>query len=186
MSIAVFAGAAQFIAVDLWANPVPFAEIVTATLIINLRYFLIGFSLRPIFLDQPIWIKLLGIHLVSDENWALTMSEKRRGEATPGYLFGSGLSILLFWLSGCVLGYMVSGSLPRPETLGLDFAFTAAFISLAVGLWQGNRDIKPWTIAALCSVLSSYAIPGQWYIIIGAISGTVVSLFVQEKNGADP
>ena len=47
MSIMVFAGGAQFAAIELWASPAPVAALVFSTLPINARHVLMGASLRP-------------------------------------------------------------------------------------------------------------------------------------------
>jgi predicted branched-subunit amino acid permease len=47
MSATVLAGAAQLIALELWADPVPVAAVVGTTLVVNLRYVLMGAALRP-------------------------------------------------------------------------------------------------------------------------------------------
>ena len=90
MGAVVFAGAAQFVAVDLWTGPVPLVDIVVATAIVNLRYVLICASLRPVVVGLSLPQKLVSVHLVVDENWALTMAAKD-GRGTPGYLLGGGL-----------------------------------------------------------------------------------------------
>ncbi|WP_462202822.1 AzlC family ABC transporter permease [Frankia sp. CcWB3] len=79
MDAVVLAGSAQIVVVGLWGIPVPLAAILASTLIINLRYILLCASLREVFVGRPLWQKLLGIHLVADENWAVTLAEGRRG-----------------------------------------------------------------------------------------------------------
>jgi predicted branched-subunit amino acid permease len=54
----------------------------------------------------------------------------------------------------------------------LDFAFTAVFLALLVGMRRGKRDVMPWMVAAFVSILVSRLLPGKWYIFIGAICGS--------------
>ena len=49
MNIFVFAGSAQFVMVEMWSNSLDVVGIVLAALMINLRYFLVGASLNPLF-----------------------------------------------------------------------------------------------------------------------------------------
>src|SRR5690606_3472175 len=55
MSGLVFAGAAQFVALDLWsATPasLPIGALVLAAFIVNLRYLLLTATLRPLYPDR--------------------------------------------------------------------------------------------------------------------------------------
>ncbi len=58
-------------------------EITLAVLAINLRYALIGASLQPIFQGKSLLHKLLMMHLVADENWAVTMAAYRKERLEP-------------------------------------------------------------------------------------------------------
>src|SRR5690606_31462283 len=47
MSLLVFAGGAQFAAMELWTWPVPVAALAFSTLLVNARHILMGASLGP-------------------------------------------------------------------------------------------------------------------------------------------
>ncbi|WP_462189185.1 AzlC family ABC transporter permease [Frankia sp. CcWB2] len=183
MDAVVLAGSAQIVVVGLWGIPVPLAAILASTLIINLRYILLCASLREVFVGRPLWQKLLGIHLVADENWAVTLAEgRRRGRAAPpGFLLGGGLAILVFWLVGSGAGYLLGGRIPAPERFGLDFAFTTAFIALTRGFWRGRADVVPWLAAGVAAVVSWRLLGGTWYIMIGALVGAAAA-----RRGPEP
>ena len=74
MNLSVFAGSAQFVMVEMWAPPLPVVEMILAVLIINMRYLLIGASLHPLFKGKSLAHKAGIMHLVADENWAVTMA----------------------------------------------------------------------------------------------------------------
>lgn len=177
MDVLVLAGSAQIVAVGLWQQPVPILSIVIATVVVNLRYLLLCATLQPVFQGRPLWMKLAGIHLVADENWAITMAEHRRRPQVPGFLLGGGLAVLVFWLAGCAAGYLVGGRLPPPEQLGMDFAFTAAFIALALGFWRGRADVAPWLAAGASAVVTQTLFGGTWHIVVGALCGALVATF---------
>lgn len=186
MSMAVLAGSSQFVAVDLWATPVPVAEIVAATLVVNLRYMLICASLHPLFMGMPLARKAACVHFVTDENWALTMAALRRGGGGVAHLVGGGAAIFFFWTMGGAVGLLFGDALPPPETIGLDFAVTAVFVCLLRGFWGGARsDLLPWAVAAGSAVAASLLLPGKWYILIGALAGTAVAVLAPgEEDGA--
>jgi len=177
MNLSIFAGSAQFVMVEMWRPPLPILEITLAVLAVNLRYLLIGASLQPVFQRKPLLHKALMMHLVADENWAVTMAAQRRGQGTAELLLGGGLCLLTFWCTGTLLGHRLGAAIQHPETYALDFAFTAVFTALAVGLWRdAGRDAVPWAAAAGLAVLANLVLPGKWYIVIGGLGGALASL----------
>ncbi len=175
MNLSIFAGSAQFVMVEMWMPPLPIVEITLAVLVINFRYLLIGASLRPVFHGTSLGHKFAMMHLVADENWAVTMAAHHRGEASTGFLFGGGVCILSAWCSGTMLGHGFGAVIRDPEAYALDFAFIAVFTALAVSLWRGKKDIAPWLAAIVFAVAGEKLLPGKWYILVGGIGGALVS-----------
>ncbi len=183
MNTAVFAGAAQFVMVDMWAGDLPVIEIALAVLVINLRYLLIGASLEPLFKGHGLIHKMGLIHLVADENWAVTIAEQRKRKVRSWFLLGGGILLYVTWSFGTVVGLVGGGLITHPEKYALDFAFTAVFTALAVGLWQGKRDILPWLVAGSLSLLAHQFLPGKWYIVIGGLGGMMTAMLGNTEDG---
>lgn len=173
MNLTIFAGSAQFIMVDMWIPPLPITEIALAVMIINMRYLLIGASLNPIFTDKSLVHKLLMMHLVADENWAITMSAHRKGSASTYFLFGGGLCVLAAWCTGTMTGHLLGSGIQNPEAFALDFAFLAVFTAITISLWRGKEDALPWLIAIILAIVAAKFLPGKWYIVIGGIGGAI-------------
>lgn len=182
MNLSVFAGSAQFVMVDMWFPPLPIIEITMAVLVINLRYLLIGASLSPVFAGKSLMHKFAIMHLVADENWAVTMAAHRKGKASTYFLFGGGLCVMSAWCFGTMLGHRAGAVIQNPEAYALDFAFIAVFTALAFSLWQGKKDIIPWVTAAFFAIAAEKVLPGKWYIIIGGVSGALVSAFQVKED----
>ena len=67
MNILMFAGSAQFVMVDMWQAPLSVVAVSISVFIINLRYLLIGASLRPVFSGYSLMYKATFMHLVADD-----------------------------------------------------------------------------------------------------------------------
>ena len=173
MSLIVSAGSSQFAAIGLWSQPLPIAAIVLTTLVVNLRHILMGAALRPWFGGLSVWQKLGSLHFVSDEAWALTMGYRTRGGNDRAFLLGSGIVTYAAWTGSTAAGYAFGSILPDPTTTGLDFAFTAVFIALLAGMWRGRRDLLPWIVAGVAACLAAALLPGKWYILAGALAGSL-------------
>jgi 4-azaleucine resistance transporter AzlC len=174
MNLSIFAGSAQFVMVDMWIAPLPVVEIIIAVMIINMRYLLIGASLHPLFCGKSLKHKMAMMHLVADENWAVTMAAHRSGGATTAFLFGGGLCVLSAWCAGTMLGHRLGAVIQNPEAYALDFAFVAVFTALTVSLWRGRQDVLPWLVAAVVAVGVEQLLPGKWYILAGGMAGALV------------
>jgi 4-azaleucine resistance transporter AzlC len=176
MNLSVFAGSAQFVMVDMWVPPLPVVEMILAVLIINLRYLLIGASLEQLFRGTSLARKAGIMHLVADENWAVTMAASRRGEASTAFLLGGGICLCSVWSMGTLLGHQLGALVTHPERVALDFAFVAVFTALTVGMWRGKRDVFPWLTAAILAVIAERWLPGKWYILIGGVGGALTAV----------
>lgn len=180
MGVFVFAGSSQIVAVERLAAGAGIAAAFIAGFALNLRLLLITASIRGFFVRRPLWQRLLGAHMSTDENWALTLAERTRGKDV-GYWFlvGSGLMLIVVWVSAGVLGVLFAASIPDPEKYALDFAFTAAFIAIARALWRGHSDLLPWVTAIAVVFISTRLgwFDSSWGIVLGGLSGAVVAAF---------
>lgn len=182
MSGLVFAGSAQFVALELWtAAPatLPIGPIILATLIVNLRYLLLTATLRPLVRPGTEKRSALAMWLVSDENWAMTVGEMAKGRGSIAYLVGGGTTVWCFWMVATVVGRLLGSAIDDPTRFGLDFAFTATFLALLLGMWKGKADLIPWLAAAAIAIISARLIPGSWYILFGGIGGSLVGALVE-------
>ncbi|MFL5627240.1 MAG: AzlC family ABC transporter permease [Ktedonobacteraceae bacterium] len=176
MSGLVFAGSAQLIVLSLWSMPLPIGTILLTTLIVNLRNLLMGAAISPWFLRLSPFKAYTTIFFLADENWALTMGEFAKGKRNAAFLLGSGLVLLIVWVSSTVTGRMLGSVVHDPARWGLDFIFTAVFLSLLVGLWKGKSDILPWIVAATVAVAAAHYLPGKWYILLGGLAGSITGV----------
>ncbi len=180
MSALVFSGAAQFVVLGLWAAPLPVLSIMVTTLIVGLRHLLMGAALGPVFSRLPRLKAYGSVFFMADENWALTMSEFQEGRRDAAFLLGGGLVMFASWTTSTLIGRTVGGDLRDPARWGLDFAFTAVFLALLVGMWRGRSDLLPWAVAALVAVAAHQWLPGQWYILLGGLAGSLAGVVRRE------
>jgi 4-azaleucine resistance transporter AzlC len=176
MSGTVLAGAAQLLAMELWADPIPVAALLVTTLVVNLRYVLMGAALRPWFRSLSSLEAYGSVFFTADENWALTMGELRSGSRKGAFLLGSGLAIWVFWVAATVVGATAGGVVDDPAAYGLDFVLTAVFLTIAVGLWEGREDLLPWGAAFVVAAAGAHFLPGYWYVLLGGVAGSVAEV----------
>lgn len=172
MSVLVFAGAAQFVAVGYVAGGFSWLTIGLLTAFLNARHLLYAAALAPYVQDKPRWMRAAMAHLLTDEAFALAIAHFRRlgrGDI-KGYLIGAFVSTFIPWNLATLAGVALGGSIPNPASLGLDVIFPAAMGGLAVGLITGGRELA----AAIAGGVIGVAIGLAWDPAAGIIAGGVI------------
>lgn len=179
MSVVVFAGSAQFVAVSLIAAGVGAGQIVLATLLLNLRHLLMGASLAPYLAKVKTWKLAVLAHGLNDESYALTVNRFHRYGGSASYFLGAGVITFLGWVISSALAGAVGNMLGDPKSYGLDFAFLGAFIGLLVPQLKNKETWASFWAAAIVALLVSQMLPGKWYIIIAALLGAVIGVVTE-------
>lgn len=175
MSILVFAGGSQFIAVGLLAAGNPIAAILGG-LLINVRHLPFGLAVGG-FTGRP---RLLAAHLLIDENTAFALAQERTELRRQAYwLVGSFLFVS--WNLGTILGVLLGSAVSDPDVFGLDAAFPAGLLALIL---PSLRD-RTTRIAACCgavlAVASTPVLPAGLPVLVallGVFAGRVASVAV--------
>ena len=183
MSAMVFAGGAQFAAIEQWATPVPIAALAFGTLLINLRHVLMGASLTPKTGAFSRRQRLFGFFAMADENWALSERRAALTRLTPTYYLAMTVFFYLNWqvwsLAGSVLGPLMGD----PARFGADFAFTALFIGLIAGFWNGRVTAATIIASAGVAALVKISAGAPWHVPAGALAGIAAAyLAVSPRN----
>jgi len=185
MSGILFAGASQLVALELWSPPFTLTALVTIALVtaaVNLRYLLMTASLRPWFADMPAWQAYPTLMFTVDANWLVAMRYRSEGGTDAGVFLGSGLVLWLAWVAGTVPGHLVGSLFTDPARLGLDLALPAFFAAMLVPLWRGPRWAITWIAAGATALIVSALVPGWWFIIAGALAGSIAGGFIDERK----
>lgn len=173
----VYAGTAQLAALAMWVTPLPVVAILVSTAIINSRYLLMGASIHPWLARLPA-PKVYGLlFFLTDETWALTQNEFDAGKNDVGFLFGSGVFSWLLGFIGVAVGYSAGALINDPAEWGLDFLFTAVLLCMLVSLWKGKTTLMPWLVAGAVAIVASRLLPGNLYIVIGALAGSLMGAY---------
>ncbi len=175
MSSLVFAGGSQFVALDLWADPLPWVTVAFSTFLVNLRHVLMSASLAPKLRHWTTLQRYLGFFILADEVWALSEQRAIKQHTTFSFYLGVGLTLFITWQVATVAGSLIGAVMGDPSRFGLDFAFTALFICLVMGFWQGRKTGVVLAASGLAAVLTYKFVPGAWYIIAGAVAGVIAA-----------
>ena len=179
MSAVVFAGSAQFIAVQLFQAGTPALVIVLTGFVVNLRHALYSASLAPFVRHlSPAWKGLLA-YLLTDEAYAVTITHYRaEGELTHKhwYFFGAGLTLWAEWQVSTAVGIFLGAQVPA--SWGLEFTLALTFIALVVPLIRDRPTLLAALTAGLVAVLAA-GLPYRLNLIAAALAGILVGLALE-------
>ena len=149
MSATTFAGAAQFASVSVLDSGGTVAAAVLAAVFLNARYVAISVTVSSIFPGRKLR-RLVEAQAIVDESWAIS---GRRGRFEWPILIGSGLVFYVLWVGSTAAGTAIGGVLEDPNALGLDAAFAALFLALAVPYLHEPRARRAAAVAALITLV---------------------------------
>jgi 4-azaleucine resistance transporter AzlC len=184
MSILVFAGGAQFAAIELWGVPVPVGAILFSTLLVNARHVLMSASLGPKLQSFSRPQRYLGFFFLTDEAWALAERRAAVGAVTPAYWFALAASLALAWIGSSIIGALLGAFLGDPKLYGADFAFTALFIGLVAGFNKGRITVATVAASGGTAALLSVTVGPPWHILGGALAGILAAYLVARPEDA--
>lgn len=181
MSLFVFAGGAQFVAMDLWTHPASWTALGFAALLVNLRHILMSASIGAKMESFKPWQRWLAMPVLTDESWALAEFRSMTKTLSPAFFAAAALSIYTVWNLSTLAGALLGSVMGDTTVIGLDFAFTAVFIVLLMGFWKGRETGFVLLASAAAAFVTHKYVPGAWYIAAGALAGLAVAAFSDEK-----
>jgi len=180
MSILVFAGSSQFIAVSMLATGASTLAIVMTTFMVNLRHVLMSSALA-VFLENIRRAKVsLLAYGVTDESFAVNHPRWRQGGWDVDRALVVNHSANLAWIISTVLGG-VGGQFIPAGAFGIDYALVAMFICLLIFQLKGRIYVITAVVASVAAVSLALVIPGNAYIILAAIIAATVGLIAKRR-----
>ena len=152
MSIFIYAGSMQYLAVDLLSGGAGLITAALTTLMVNARHLFYGISMIDKYKDTGKYKPYL-IFGLTDETYSLNCAGAPEGiEDAPKYFFLVSLFNQCYWVLGSALGAALESVLPF-STEGIDFSLTALFVTVFVEQWRSTRDHIPAILGVAASVV---------------------------------
>lgn len=190
MSLFVFAGSAQFIALGLVGAGTLWPMIVLTTFVVNFRHLLYTATLLDYLKALPRrWQVVLAFGL-TDETFVVAVGRWYHNDDSPykhWYQLGSMVFMYTNWNLCTLLGLVAGRMLQGIGGWGLDFAMVAAFIGMVIPYLKD----KSTHIAVLAAAVSAVAFQGMPHklglimaAVIGMAAGVAVEMLQKRRVGA--
>ena len=170
LSVLVFAGSAQVSAVGLFGAGAAALEIVSTTLLLNVRHVLYGLSLgRRIPLAGP--RRPVAAYFLTDEAFGVVVAS---GERTFAFLLGAELSLFAAWNLSTLGGAIAGATIADPGRLGIDLVFPLAFLALLVPLVRTRVELLVAVVSGALAFSLARDLPGGLPILVTGVVGSVL------------
>jgi 4-azaleucine resistance transporter AzlC len=180
MSIFVYAGSSQLIAVGLFAAEVAPLSVILTTFVVNLRHMLMASAVAP-YLNRWRRFELAAFaYELTDETFAIHALEFPKGEPDKAETFAVNLTAQLSWVLGSLLGAVTGSLIADIGPFALDYALPAMFIALLV---MQVREATQFFVAIATGVLAVMLLlagMSQWYVIVATVMGATLGVILEK------
>ncbi len=169
MSLTIFAGSVEFVAVNLLLGAFHPIQALAMTLMLNARHLFYGISM----LDRFRGLGLKKIYLIfgmCDETFSINYTAEIPPDVDRGwFMFFVTLLNHLYWFAGATLGG-IFGSFITFNTEGLDFVMTAMFVVIFLEQWLKEERHESSILGIGLSILSLIAFGADGFLIPAMLS----------------
>ena len=186
MSLTIFAGSAEFIAVNLLLGAFNPLQALVMTLMINARHLFYGISMLDKYKGTG-WKKFYLIFGMCDESFSINYTADIPEDVDKGwFMFFVTLLNHFYWFFGAALGG-VFGSLIHFNTEGLEFVMTAMFVVIFMEQWLKDKKHTSELLGLGLSALCLFVFGADRFIIpaMAAILGMLTLLRKTLEKGGD-
>jgi len=184
MSVTVYAGASQFMAVNMLFMGSSGAEIVLATLILNFRHFIMSMSLVNRFRNITLPWRVFLSFGITDETFAVASTDEEiTANPSPYFVLGLFTGVYISWVLGTLAGGLLAMAIPPALSESMAIALYSMFIALLVPAVS-----KQWRFGAiafasgLINLILSHWLSGGWGIVFSTIIAGSLGIFLLEEK----
>ncbi|WP_044871837.1 AzlC family ABC transporter permease [Pseudomonas sp. LFM046] len=187
MSLLVFAGSAQFIAITLLGGGAGVAVVLLTTFVVNLRHALYSATLQPFVRHLPSRWRMPLAFWLTDEAFAVVQHRYAEQDDSPHkhwYFFGAALAMYLNWQLCTLVGVIFGQAVPNLAAWGLDFAMLATFIGIVVPMLRNKPQVAAALVAGAVA-LACHGLPYKLGLMVAALCGIVVGVVLERRYRLD-
>lgn len=167
LSLLVFAGGAQFLAIGVVAAGGGVVAAVLGGLLLNSR--LLPYSLAIAdTMGSGRLLRMVGSHLVTDETVAFAMAQEGRERGRAAFWL-CGVTLFVFWNIGTIAGVLAGQAIGDPNAFGLDAAFPAALLALVLPSLRDPATARPAVLGAAVALAASPFLPAGVPLLLALV-----------------
>ena len=180
MSLIVFAGSSQFIAVSMIGSGMAPAAIIFTTFVVNLRHLLMSSALAIPLRGRPRRVLTLFAYGVTDESFAVNYPKLNEGNWQIEHALVVNHAANATWILSTIAGGYGGQFIPE-GAYGIDYALIAMFICLLVFQLRGRLYLITAFLSGVLAVGLSLMIPGNWHIVLASVLAATLGTWIKRS-----
>lgn len=168
MSLTIYAGSMQFVAIEILSSPFNLIAAVVLTLTVNARHLFYGLSMLTKFRDMD-KLRPYMIFALTDETYSLLCSTPPPKDVDQKWFYFF-IAILnhFYWVIGSAIG-AASTNILKFNTNGIDFVMTALFIVIFIEQWESSKNHISSLVGVIVTLLCLILFGSQHFIIFSML-----------------
>lgn len=183
-SLLVYAGASQFMALDLISAGVSTGSIILATFLLNLRHIMMSASLSINLKEvKKVYLPIIAFG-ITDETFSV--SSFNRDKINLPFILSFYILSYSFWVIGTMVGFLVGEILPSSLQSSLAIGLYAMFAALLFPELRGQKkNVLISIISAIVYIFLFYSklFSSGWDIILGILLSSAIGVFIFKNEG---
>lgn len=177
-SATIFAGASQFVFLELYALKVPGWSILLSVLALNFRHVLYSASLGRKMQHFSFLQRYGTFFFMVDPMFGSAEDRAQSHGLTPSYIISYGLLMYLSWILFTAMGAWFGALIEDPNQFGLDLLMPIFFLTLVMGFRKRPNWLPVVCASGVVSVVVYWLLGPPWHISIGALAGILLAVII--------
>jgi 4-azaleucine resistance transporter AzlC len=180
MSLLVYAGSAQLIAVSLFGANAPVLSVIMTTFVVNLRHLIMASAVAP-FLKRWRKVELAAFaYQLTDETFAVHSTNFPSGTPDKAEVFATNITAQTAWVTGTVIGIVAGQLITDVKPFALDYALPAMFAALLVLQIKKRIHVVIALLTGVLAIVLLQAGMKQWNVITATVVGATVGVVIEQ------
>ncbi len=184
MSLFIYAGSMQYVAVELLASGAGLLTAALTTLLVNARHLFYGLSMLDTYKEAGKKRPYLIFSLTDETFSLLSGTVLPEGEGRHRYCLLVSLLDQAYWVAGSLLGSLAGSVLPLSFE-GIDFVLTALFVTMFVEQWLSSKNHAPALVGVGAALVSLLLFGAELFLVptMLLIAGLLALMAARGKGG---
>lgn len=182
----IFAGSAQFVAVELLDGGAGWLVIAITVWVINARHIMYSAAMVGDYVGAPKWWRYLTSYVLVDQAFAMTSTQDKTLPLSyrMSYLLGGGMAAWVLWQVWVTIGILAGDVIP--DSWSLEFAIPILFGTLMILAINNFPGVVAATVGGVIAVVAA-DFPNGTGLLVGAFfgvaAGGLAELVLATSNG---
>lgn len=186
MSVLVYAGSAQLVAVGMFASGASALSLVAMTLAVNLRHLLFSAAMAPLLSGWRKRELAAFAFELTDESFALHAARFGRGDRDKALTLSINVAAQSSWVGGTALGVILGDVLGDGRAFALDFALPGMFLALLAGQLKGRSHAAAAVVGAALALAAAHWGAGGLGALGAGLAGAACGFGVERWTTRQP